>query len=101
MYQKGLPVISVSLPSRRERCHFTMKRLSDCVGVFLQQLQAEDRGIDRVAIYATGALTLSLSLRLSLTPSLSPSLPPHPLSLSPLSLSLSLSPPQPSLSLSL
>lgn len=55
VYQNGLPVISVSLPSRRERCQFTLKPLSDCVGVFLQQLQAEDRGIDRVAIYSTGA----------------------------------------------
>lgn len=57
VYQNGLPVISVSLPSRRERCQFTLKPLSDCVGVFLQQLQAEDRGIDRVAIYSTGTLT--------------------------------------------
>lgn len=56
VYQNGLPVISVSLPSRRERCQFTLKPLSDCVGVFLQQLQAEDRGIDRVAIYSTGTL---------------------------------------------
>ncbi|MEQ2160836.1 hypothetical protein GOODEAATRI_003490 [Goodea atripinnis] len=54
VYQNGLPVISVSLPSRRERCQFTLKPLSDCVGVFLQQLQAEDRGIDRVAIYSMG-----------------------------------------------
>lgn len=54
VYQNGLPVISVRLPSRRERCQFTLKPLSDTVGVFLQQLQAEDRGIDRVAIYSTG-----------------------------------------------
>lgn len=54
VYQNGLPVFSVSLPSRRERCQFTLKPLSDCVGVFLQQLQAEDRGIDRVAIYSMG-----------------------------------------------
>ncbi len=54
VYQNGLPVISVRLPSRRERCQFTLKPLSDTVGVFLQQLQAEDRGIDRVAIYAAG-----------------------------------------------
>lgn len=53
VYQNGLPVISVNLPSRRERCQFTLKPLSDSVGVFLQQLQAEDRGIDRVAIYST------------------------------------------------
>lgn len=54
VYQNSLPVISVKLPSRRERCQFTLKPLSDSVGVFLQQLQAEDRGIDRVAVYSTG-----------------------------------------------
>eukprot|EP00079_Xenopus_tropicalis_P037598 XP_017951369.1 PREDICTED: calcium uniporter protein, mitochondrial-like [Xenopus tropicalis] len=53
VYQNGLPVISVSLPSRHERCRFTLKPISDSVGVFLQQLQQEDRGIDRVAIYST------------------------------------------------
>uniref|UniRef100_A0A1A8AK85 Calcium uniporter protein n=1 Tax=Nothobranchius furzeri TaxID=105023 RepID=A0A1A8AK85_NOTFU len=57
VYHNGLPVISVSLPSRRERCQFTLKPLSDCVGVFLTQLQAEDRGIDRVAVYSMGTLT--------------------------------------------
>ncbi|KAJ8418053.1 hypothetical protein AAFF_G00137620 [Aldrovandia affinis] len=61
MYQNGLPVISVSLPSRRERCQFTLKPLSDCVGVFLQQLQAEDRGIDRVAIYSTDGARVASS----------------------------------------
>ncbi|XP_027021763.1 calcium uniporter protein, mitochondrial isoform X4 [Tachysurus fulvidraco] len=53
VYQNSLPVISVRLPSRRERCQFTLKPLSDSVGIFLQQLQAEDRGIDRVALYST------------------------------------------------
>ena len=57
VYQNGLPVVSVCLPSRRERCQFTLKPLSDCVGVLLQQLQEEDRGIDRVAIYSTGTHT--------------------------------------------
>ncbi|KAL2082979.1 hypothetical protein ACEWY4_020752 [Coilia grayii] len=61
LYQNGLPVISVSLPSRRERCQFTLKPLSDCVGVFLQQLQAEDRGIDRVAIYSTDGVRVASS----------------------------------------
>ncbi|CAG09489.1 unnamed protein product [Tetraodon nigroviridis] len=61
VYQNGLPVISVSLPSRRERCQFTLKPLSDCVGVFLQQLQAEDRGIDRVAIYSTDGARIASS----------------------------------------
>ncbi|XP_051504930.1 calcium uniporter protein, mitochondrial-like isoform X1 [Myxocyprinus asiaticus] len=61
LYQNGLPVISVCLPSRRERCQFTLKPLSDTVGVFLQQLQAEDRGIDRVAIYSTDGARISSS----------------------------------------
>lgn len=57
VYHNSLPVISVRLPSRRERCQFTLKPLSDSVGIFLQQLQAEDRGIDRVAIYSKGMTT--------------------------------------------
>ncbi|XP_049337112.1 calcium uniporter protein, mitochondrial [Astyanax mexicanus] len=60
-YQNGLPVVSVRLPSRRERCQFTLKPLSDSVGVFLQQLQAEDRGIDRVAIYSTDGARIASS----------------------------------------
>ncbi|XP_069741635.1 calcium uniporter protein, mitochondrial isoform X2 [Narcine bancroftii] len=51
VYQNGLPVLSLNLPSRQERCQFTLRPISDSVGVFLKQLQAEDRGIDRVAIY--------------------------------------------------
>ncbi|XP_052469888.1 calcium uniporter protein, mitochondrial-like [Carassius gibelio] len=61
VYQNGLPVISVRLPSRRERCQFTLKPLSDTVGVFLQQLQAEDRGIDRVATYSTDGVRIASS----------------------------------------
>ncbi|KAM8923897.1 calcium uniporter protein, mitochondrial isoform 2-T2 [Pelodytes ibericus] len=61
VYQNGLPVISVSLPSRRERCRFTLKPISDSVGLFLQQLQSEDRGIDRVAIYSTDGARVAAS----------------------------------------
>ncbi|XP_053547893.1 calcium uniporter protein, mitochondrial [Bombina bombina] len=61
VYQNGLPVISVNLPSRRERCRFTLKPISDSVGVFLQQLQSEDRGIDRVAIYSTDGSRVAAS----------------------------------------
>ncbi|XP_054606159.2 calcium uniporter protein, mitochondrial isoform X2 [Nothobranchius furzeri] len=61
VYHNGLPVISVSLPSRRERCQFTLKPLSDCVGVFLTQLQAEDRGIDRVAVYSMDGARIASS----------------------------------------
>uniref|UniRef100_A0A4W4F8X4 Calcium uniporter protein n=1 Tax=Electrophorus electricus TaxID=8005 RepID=A0A4W4F8X4_ELEEL len=61
VYQNGLPVISARLPSRRERCQFTLKPLSDSVGIFLQQLQTEDRGIDRVAIYSTNGERIASS----------------------------------------
>uniref|UniRef100_A0A8D2NNF6 Calcium uniporter protein n=1 Tax=Zosterops lateralis melanops TaxID=1220523 RepID=A0A8D2NNF6_ZOSLA len=66
VYQNGLPVISVSLPSRRERCQFTLKPISDSVGVFLQQLQAEDRGIDRVAIYSADGTRVASSTGIDL-----------------------------------
>ncbi|XP_013929667.1 PREDICTED: calcium uniporter protein, mitochondrial [Thamnophis sirtalis] len=66
IYQNGLPVISLSLPSRRERCQFTLKPLSDSVGVFLQQLQAEDRGIDRVAIYSPDGTRVAASTSIDL-----------------------------------
>ncbi|XP_052533494.1 calcium uniporter protein, mitochondrial isoform X7 [Tympanuchus pallidicinctus] len=66
VYQNGLPVISVHLPSRRERCQFTLKPISDSVGVFLQQLQAEDRGIDRVAIYSADGTRVASSTGIDL-----------------------------------
>ncbi|XP_060097188.1 calcium uniporter protein, mitochondrial isoform X1 [Heteronotia binoei] len=66
VYQNGLPVISVNLPSRRERCQFTLKPISDSVGVFLRQLQAEDRGIDRVAIYSPDGTRVASSTGIDL-----------------------------------
>lgn len=68
VYQNGLPVISVRLPSRRERCQFTLKPISDSVGVFLRQLQEEDRGIDRVAIYSPGTVTFIINSHLPISP---------------------------------
>ncbi|XP_040218237.1 calcium uniporter protein, mitochondrial [Rana temporaria] len=61
IYQNGLPVITFTLPSRKEQCRFTLKPISDTVGVFLQQVQAEDRGIDRVAIYSIDGERISSS----------------------------------------
>ncbi|XP_062959299.1 calcium uniporter protein, mitochondrial isoform X2 [Cynocephalus volans] len=66
VYQNGLPVISVKLPSRRERCQFTLKPISDSVGVFLRQLQEEDRGIDRVAIYSPDGVRVAASTGIDL-----------------------------------
>ncbi|XP_078387086.1 calcium uniporter protein, mitochondrial isoform X2 [Cetorhinus maximus] len=61
VYQNGLPVLSLNLPSRRERCQFTLRPISDSVGVFLKQLQAEDKGIDRVAIYTPDGTRIAAS----------------------------------------
>lgn len=47
-YHRGLPQITVPLPSRKERCRFTLKPISNTVGDFLEMLKKEDRGIDRV-----------------------------------------------------
>ncbi|XP_043245872.1 calcium uniporter protein, mitochondrial-like isoform X2 [Amphibalanus amphitrite] len=49
-YSRGLPQITVPLPSRREKCRFTLKPISNTVGDFIDQLHTEDRGIDRVVL---------------------------------------------------
>ena len=53
-YFRGLPQVTVPLPSRRERCRFTLKPISNTVGDFLAMLCHEDRGIDRVAVSSLG-----------------------------------------------
>ncbi|XP_049299339.1 calcium uniporter protein, mitochondrial [Anopheles funestus] len=49
-YYRGLPHVTVPLPSRNERCQFTLRPVTHCVGDFLDMLKVEDRGIDRAAI---------------------------------------------------
>ncbi|XP_049840494.1 calcium uniporter protein, mitochondrial [Schistocerca gregaria] len=49
-YYRGLPQVTVPLPSRRERCRFTLRPVSNTVGDFLAMLRHEDHGIDRVAV---------------------------------------------------
>ncbi|XP_076041865.1 mitochondrial calcium uniporter isoform X2 [Oratosquilla oratoria] len=46
----GLPQLTVPLPSRRELCRFTLRPVSQSVKDFIEQLQHEDRGIDRVTL---------------------------------------------------
>lgn len=55
-YQNGLPTLLVPLPSRRERCQFTLKPVTETVGDFLRHLKNEDGGIETVAIYNDGML---------------------------------------------
>ncbi|XP_035230724.1 calcium uniporter protein, mitochondrial-like, partial [Stegodyphus dumicola] len=60
-YQRGLPVITVPLPSRRERCRFTLRPITSTVSDFLQDLQKEDKGIDRVSIQSTDGTRIASS----------------------------------------
>uniref|UniRef100_A0A8C8RNK4 Calcium uniporter protein n=1 Tax=Pelusios castaneus TaxID=367368 RepID=A0A8C8RNK4_9SAUR len=52
-YRHGLPVITLMLPSRKERCQFTIKPMLTRVGTFLQDLQKEDKAIEKAEIFTT------------------------------------------------
>lgn len=58
-YERGLPVISIPLPSRREICQFSLKPISDTVFNLCNYLAAEDKGIDFVALYTIGKFSIS------------------------------------------
>nr|XP_017202841.1 calcium uniporter regulatory subunit MCUb, mitochondrial isoform X3 [Oryctolagus cuniculus] len=51
-YRHGLPLITLTLPSRKERCQFVVKPVLSTVGSFLQDLQSEDKGVTAAAILA-------------------------------------------------
>ena len=57
-YENGLPVLTVPLPSRRERCQFTLKPVNNNLDDFICFLEQEDGGIDRVAAYKSGKLLI-------------------------------------------
>ncbi|XP_078222838.1 calcium uniporter regulatory subunit MCUb, mitochondrial isoform X3 [Callithrix jacchus] len=50
-YRHGLPLITLTLPSRKERCQFVVKPMLSTVGSFLQDLCNEDKGIKTAAIF--------------------------------------------------
>uniref|UniRef100_A0A6I8PHD3 Calcium uniporter regulatory subunit MCUb n=1 Tax=Ornithorhynchus anatinus TaxID=9258 RepID=A0A6I8PHD3_ORNAN len=51
-YQHGLPVITLTLPSRRERCRFAVKPTLTTVGAFLGDIQTEDKGVETAATFS-------------------------------------------------
>lgn len=53
-YRHGLPLITLTLPSRNERCQFVVKPMLSTVGSFLQDIQNEDKGIKNAAVFTTG-----------------------------------------------
>ncbi|XP_019377504.1 PREDICTED: calcium uniporter regulatory subunit MCUb, mitochondrial [Gavialis gangeticus] len=58
-YRHGLPVITVMLPSRKERCQFTVKPMLTTVGTFLQDIQKEDKGIEKAEIFTNDGSKIS------------------------------------------
>lgn len=50
IYHRGLPKITVPLPSRKEYCIFILKPITHTVGDFIQMLKKEDGGIDRASV---------------------------------------------------
>uniref|UniRef100_A0A914W6Q5 Calcium uniporter protein n=1 Tax=Plectus sambesii TaxID=2011161 RepID=A0A914W6Q5_9BILA len=62
-YERGLPIVSVPLPSRKEICQFTVRPVSDTVGDLCRNISAEDRGIDLVAMYSSDGVRISYSTR--------------------------------------
>ncbi|XP_065334289.1 calcium uniporter protein, mitochondrial isoform X1 [Cloeon dipterum] len=60
-YSQGLPVVTVPLPSRKERCRFTLRPISHSVGDFQEMLKKEDRGIDRVSCTTLDGVRIACS----------------------------------------
>lgn len=57
----GMPQLTVPLPSRRERCRFTLRPVSHTVGDLLAMLKHEDRGIDRVTVTTNDGVRIASS----------------------------------------
>ncbi|XP_046638231.1 calcium uniporter protein, mitochondrial-like isoform X2 [Daphnia pulicaria] len=49
-YLRGLPQLTVPLPSRKELCLFSLRPVTHSVGDLMEQIRSEDRGIDRVVL---------------------------------------------------
>ncbi|XP_012291937.2 calcium uniporter regulatory subunit MCUb, mitochondrial isoform X1 [Aotus nancymaae] len=60
-YRHGLPLITLTLPSRKERCQFVVKPMLSTVGSFLQDLHNEDKGIKTAAIFTADGNKISAS----------------------------------------
>lgn len=58
-YIRGLPHVIVPLPSRNEKCQFSLKPVSHNVGDFINMLKSEDRGIDRAIITTSEGVRIS------------------------------------------
>lgn len=50
-FKSGFPIILLPLPSRREQCEFVLRPLTHTVKDFLENIQKEDKGIERATVY--------------------------------------------------
>ncbi|XP_054582661.1 calcium uniporter regulatory subunit MCUb, mitochondrial isoform X2 [Eptesicus fuscus] len=60
-YRHGLPLITLTLPSRNERCQFVVKPMLSTVGSFLQDLRNEDKGVKNASIFTTDGSEIATS----------------------------------------
>ncbi|KAM5338489.1 calcium uniporter regulatory subunit MCUb, mitochondrial [Glossophaga mutica] len=60
-YRHGLPLITLTLPSRKERCQFVVKPMLTTVGSFLQDIQNEDKGVKNAAILTADGSKIAAS----------------------------------------
>lgn len=59
--RRGLPAVTVPLPSRRELCQFTLRPVTNTVGDFIDMLKTEDQGVDRVVVSGTDGVRVASS----------------------------------------
>ncbi|KAL8206912.1 UNVERIFIED_CONTAM: hypothetical protein K2H54_035051 [Gekko kuhli] len=65
-YKHGLPVITLTLPSRKERCQFTVKPMLMTVEDFIQDIRQEDKAIEEIEAFTTDGSVVSASTLMEL-----------------------------------
>ena len=59
-FDHGLPILTIPLPSRKEKCQFLLRPISDNVEIFCNNLSKEDKGIDYVAVHNNSEFFIDL-----------------------------------------
>lgn len=59
--RRGMPTVTVPLPSRRELCQFTLRPVTNTVGDFTNMLKTEDQGVDRVVVSSSEGVRIASS----------------------------------------
>jgi calcium uniporter protein, mitochondrial len=64
VYQDDVLILSLVLPSRQETCRFHLKLRSTTVGDLIEEIRAEDAGVEHVHIYDEQGRALAKSFNL-------------------------------------